>query len=144
MKYKRFKEAFDYLKQIERITSQKDLAEILHKTPETVNRVVAGKGNNPTDRFMLDFARAFSTIFNEDYLVKGKGQLLKEPDGTEPEDNSGPQETESDIVRRFLDHIAFLQGQIIEKDKEIERLHSIIEKFTPMVGKEESKKIMNV
>lgn len=143
MKYKRFKEAFDYLRQTERILNQKDLADILHKTPETVSRVISGKGNNPTDKFLLDFARAFADIFNEDYLVKGSGQLLKQP-VILPEGKEGSGEPENEIVRRFLDHITFLQGQMIEKDKEIERLHSIIEKFAPVVGKEESKKIINV
>ena len=144
MKYKRFKEAFDYLKQTERIVNQKNLADILHKTPETVSKVVSGKGNNPTDKFMLDFARAFSDIFNEEYIINGLGQLLKEPNDTPQEKKETAEEPDGDIVRRFLEHITFLQGQITEKDKEIERLHSIIEKFTSLVGKEDSKKMANV
>lgn len=140
IKYKRFKEAFDYLKRINRIVNQKNLADILHKTPETVSKVVSGKGNNPTDKFMLDFARAFSDIFNEDYLVKGEGVLLKEQDPPKDEKPEAPDIEEKDIVRKFLDHVSFLEGQINEKDKEIKRLHSIIEKFAPIIKKEEDGK----
>lgn len=144
-KYKRFKEAFEYLKQTERIVTQKDLADILHKTPETVSRVIAGKGDNPTDKFLLDFARAFSDIFNESYLVSGNGQLLKEQSTIQQEITENNKEPEKEIIRRFLDHISFLEDQIKEKDKEIERLHSIIEKFSPLFGKEEeNKKMVNV
>lgn len=140
MRYKRFKEALDHLRKIGRIANQKQLADILYKTPETISRVVSGKGNNPTDKFMLDFARAFSDIFNEDYLVKGEGVLLKEQDPPQDEKPEAPDIEEKDIVRKFLDHVSFLEGQINEKDKEIKRLHSIIEKFAPIIKKEEDGK----
>ena len=140
MRYKRFKEAFDHLRKTGRIVNQKNLADILYKTPETVSKVVSGKGNNPTEKFMLDFARAFSDIFNEDYLVNGRGVLLKEQEPPQDEKPETPEIEEKDIVRKFLDHVSFLERQINEKDKEITRLHSIIEKFAPIIKKEEDGK----
>lgn len=77
LRYKRFKEAFDYLKSIGRIDNQKDLADILHKTPETISRVMAGSGNNPTEKFMFFFAKAFAHDLNEEYLVEGTGELIR-------------------------------------------------------------------
>lgn len=151
IKYKRFKEAFDYLKLIERISNQKDLADILHKTPETISRVVSGKGNNPTDKFLIDFARAFSDVFNEDYILHGNGVLLKEQsikqlDSVEEteEQNEKVIWYRGELVKRDK-IISFLQKQIDIKDKEIDRLHTIIEKFSPMTEKEgEAKKVIGV
>lgn len=139
LRYKRFKEAFDYLKSIGRIDNQKDLADILHKTPETISRVMAGSGNNPTEKFMFLFAKAFAHDLNEEYLVNGTGELIR----VKPENEQyklGDQryiEHLEEKLKKAESEILFYKQQIAIKDeqyrdlrKDNERLHEYIERLT--------------
>ena len=139
LRYKRFKEAFDYLKSIGRIDNQKDLADILHKTPETISRVMAGSGNNPTEKFMFFFAKAFAHDLNEEYLVKGTGELIR----VIPENEQyklGDQryiEHLEEKLKKVESEILFYKQQIAIKDeqyrdlrKDNERLYEYVDRLT--------------
>ena len=139
LRYKRFKEAFDYLKSIGRIDNQKDLADILHKTPETISRVMAGSGNNPTEKFMFLFAKAFAHDFNEEYLVNGAGELIR----VIPENEQyklGDQryiEHLEEKLKKAESEILFYKQQIAIKDeqyrdlrKDNERLYEYVDRLT--------------
>ena len=139
LRYKRFKEAFDYLKSIGRIDNQKDLADILHKTPETISRIMAGSGNNPTEKFMFFFAKAFAHDLNEEYLIKGTGELIR----VIPENEQyklGDQryiEHLEEKLKKAESEILFYKHQIAIKDeqyrdlrKDNERLHEYVERLT--------------
>lgn len=139
LRYKRFKEAFDYLKSIGRIDNQKDLADILHKTPETISRIMAGSGNNPTEKFMFFFAKAFAHDLNEEYLVKGTGELIR----VIPENEQyklGDQryiEHLEEKLKKAESEILFYKQQIAIKDeqyrdlrKDNERLYEYVERLT--------------
>lgn len=139
LRYKRFKEAFDYLKSIGRIDNQKDLADILHKTPETISRVMAGSGNNPTEKFMFFFAKAFAHDLNEEYLVKGTGELIR----VIPENEQyklGDQryiEHLEEKLKKAESEILFYKQQIAIKDeqyrdlrKDNERLYEYVDRLT--------------
>lgn len=139
LRYKRFKEAFDYLKSIGRIDNQKDLADILHKTPETISRVMAGSGNNPTEKFMFFFAKAFAHDLNEEYLVNGTGELIR----VIPENEQyklGDQryiEHLEEKLKKAESEILFYKQQIAIKDeqyrdlrKDNERLYELVDRLT--------------
>ena len=139
LRYKRFKEAFDYLKSIGRIDNQKDLAEILHKTPETISRIMAGSGNNPTEKFMFFFAKAFAHDLNEEYLVNGTGELIR----VIPENEQyklGDQryiEHLEEKLKKAESEILFYKQQIAIKDeqyrdlrKDNERLYEYVDRLT--------------
>lgn len=140
LRYKRFTEAFEYLKEIGRIDNQKDLAEILRKTPETISRVVKGSGNNPTEKFMFDFAKAFAREINEEYLIEGIGELIR----TIPENEQyklGDQhyiEQLEEKLKKTEAEVQFYKQQIELKDEQyrdaknvIERLNRIIDRLVP-------------
>ena len=140
LRYKRFTEAFEYLKEIGRIDNQKDLAEILRKTPETISRVVKGSGNNPTEKFMFDFAKAFAREINEEYLIEGIGELIR----TIPENEQyklGDQhyiEQLEEKLKKAEAEVRFYKQQIELKDEQyrdaknvIERLNRIIDRLVP-------------
>ena len=146
LRYKRFREAFDYLKNIGRISNQKDLADILHKTPETISRIMAGSGNNPTEKFMFFFAKAFSQDVNEEYIMNGTGELV----GYNPESKQyklGDQhyiESLEEQLKKTESEVLFYRQQIAIKDeqykdlrKDNERLYSLIESLTQQQGKRE-------
>lgn len=139
LRYKRFKEAFDYLKSIGRIDNQKDLADILHKTPETISRVMAGSGNNPTEKFMFLFAKAFAHDLNEEYLINGTGELIR----VIPENEQyklGDQryiEHLEEKLKKAESEILFYKQQIAIKDeqyrdlrKDNERLYEYVDRLT--------------
>ena len=139
LRYKRFKEAFDYLKSIGRIDNQKDLADILHKTPETISRVMAGSGNNPTEKFMFFFFFFFAHDLNEEYLVKGTGELIR----VIPENEQyklGDQryiEHLEEKLKKVESEILFYKQQIAIKDeqyrdlrKDNERLYEYVDRLT--------------
>lgn len=131
----RFKEAFDYLKENGIINNQKDLAEKLRVTQETITRVMKCQGNNPSDKFLEKFAAIFKDIFNESYIINGVGTLLviKEP----------KLENQVSIIESLLKQlenkdkqlenrdktIAHYEQQIVMKDKKIEELTAIINSF---------------
>lgn len=148
MKSIRFKEAFDYLKKKGIISSQKDLAEKIRVTPETITRVLKCQGKNPTDNFIEKFARTFRDEFNESYLLSGIGCLLKN-DPVAGSDND--EKTHSFIIeKQFVQlenkdkTISFLQQEILTRDEEIQRLLAVIEKFSPANNPEsKDKKIGN-
>lgn len=151
LRYKRFTEAFEYLKEIGRIDNQKDLAEILRKTPETISRVVKGSGNNPTEKFMFDFAKAFAREINEEYLIEGIGELIR----TIPENEQyklGDQhyiEQLEEKLKKAEAEVRFYKQQIELKDEQyrdaknvIERLNRIIDRLVP--PKENKKDLASV
>ncbi len=146
LRYKRFTEAFEYLKEIGRIDNQKDLAEILHKTPETISRVVKGSGNNPTEKFMFDFAKAFAREINEEYLMEGIGELVRTIPENEQYNLSDQRYIEQleNKLKKAEDEVQFYKQQIKLKDEQyrdarndIERLNRIIEQLLP---RQENKK----
>lgn len=133
---KRLQEAVSYLNKTERITSQQELADLLGYARANVSRYLNGE---PTQKFVSKFAVVFSDIFNSDYLLRGEGQLLKKPSVVEPStsvtdaDNLG-------IQQHLMQQVKFLQNQIIAKDKElqdrnkeIERLHGIIDYLKTLI-----------
>ena len=139
LRYKRFKEAFDYLKSIGRIDNQKDLADILHKTPETISRIMAGSGKKKKEKFMFFFAKAFAHDLNEEYLIKGTGELIR----VIPENEQyklGDQryiEHLEEKLKKAESEILFYKQQIAIKDeqyrdlrKDNERLHEYVERLT--------------
>ena len=139
LRYKRFKEAFDYLKSIGRIDNQKDLADILHKTPETISRVMAGSGNNPTEKFMFFFAKAFAHDFNEEYLINGTGELIRVITENEQYKLGDQRYIEhlEEKLKKAESEILFYKQQIAIKDeqyrdlrKDNERLYEYVDRLT--------------
>ena len=120
LKSNRFKEAVDYLKETGRINSQKDLAETLHVTQETISRVLKCQGKNPTDKFLINFARVFYEDFNEEYILNGEGELLKilNSERLPLGDKLTFEDLKIELKKKEAD-ISFLKQQIIGKDNDI-------------------------
>lgn len=74
----RLLEAFEHLRNIGEIHTQKDLAERMNATPQNVSRALKGIDSVLTDNFLRRFNHAFGDIFQDDWLISGDGQMLKE------------------------------------------------------------------
>lgn len=75
-KQQRFKSAFDYLRSIGAIHTQKDLADKIGASCSNVCSALKGVEKVLTDRFLIRFNAAFSEKFNTDWLLTGKGEML--------------------------------------------------------------------
>ena len=73
----RFKSAVDYLKNNGLVHKQKDVAEKMGSTEPNISAALRGVGTVLTDKFLYRFNRAFGSIFEDNWLKKGEGQMLK-------------------------------------------------------------------
>jgi hypothetical protein len=76
MKKDRLKRAYDCLRSKGAIHTQKDLAESMGYAQETVSRAFKGDEKYLTDNFLLHLNKSFGSIFNDDWLVAGKDEML--------------------------------------------------------------------
>ena len=81
-KQQRFKSAFDYLRSIGAIHTQKDLADKIGASQSNVCSALKGVEKVLTDRFLIRFNAAFSEKFNTDWLLTGEGEMLRDQSTT--------------------------------------------------------------
>lgn len=77
-KKNRFYDAFQYLRSIGIVHTQKDLAERIGSSQANISSALKGVERVLTDRFLHRFNIAFDGIFNEDWLLYGKGTMLNQ------------------------------------------------------------------
>ena len=75
-KRERLNLAYNHLKSIGRIHTQKDLAEKMGATPQNVSAALKGSASVLTDRFLIRLNEAFYGMFNLDWLITGIGEML--------------------------------------------------------------------
>lgn len=76
-KQERLKVAFDYLKSKGIIHRQKDIAEKMGSTEPNVSAALKGVEKVLTEKFLTRFNMAFGSVFSEDWLLTGEGDMLK-------------------------------------------------------------------
>lgn len=82
-KYKRFQEAYEYLKSRGVFHSKTELAEMLGRTRAHVSGAYHGKEPFMNDSFLRSFCKKFPEI-NIDYLLYGEGEMVNTPNASEP------------------------------------------------------------
>lgn len=83
-KNERLKTAYQYLKGRGVVHTQKDLAEKMGATPPNVSSAFNGVESVLTDKFLYRFNNAFDDIFNIDWLLCEKGEMLKQKNEASP------------------------------------------------------------
>lgn len=78
------KEAYDYLRSNGVIHTQSSIAEKTKYNKSAVSQALRGIEAYVTGNFVSAFNEAFGGIFNEEYLLKGEGTLLKEGVDVQP------------------------------------------------------------
>lgn len=73
----RFNKAYDYLKSIGVIHTQKDVAEKMEATAPNVSSALKGVDSVLTDKFLSRFNEAFGKVFNDEWLMTGEGDMLR-------------------------------------------------------------------
>lgn len=73
---KRLHEAYEHLRQFFGIHTQTDFAEVLKYSRVYISSALNGNEKNLTDKLFKNICEAFPGVFNLDYLLTGKGDLL--------------------------------------------------------------------
>lgn len=69
----RLNEAYEYIRSVGRIHTQKDLANIMRSSTSTVSKALSGEPKSLTEKFILRFNHAFGDIFETDWLLGKEG-----------------------------------------------------------------------
>lgn len=144
---KRLHEAYEYLRRFFGIHTQTDFAEVLKYSRVYISAALNGNEKNLTDKLFTNICEEFPGVFNLDYLLTGKGDLLaveedaKTEDITEPAGNNSSPTNNSDtaiimsktfemmlkpIMEAHDKLVATLEKQIADKDAQIKRQADII------------------
>ena len=78
----RINEAFLYLKNKGIVHTQKDVAKAMGASASNVSSALSGVESVLTDKFMSRFNEAFGDMFNEEWFLSGKGEMLKGTDAS--------------------------------------------------------------
>lgn len=73
----RINAAYDYLRGIGIVTSQQNVADKMNVRKESVSKAFNGNKSYLTRTFILKFNNAFDNIFNNEWLMEEKGEMLK-------------------------------------------------------------------
>ena len=75
-KTERFNAAFEHLRHIGVIKTQKDVGDKMGSTSQNVGQALQGNPKVLTDRFLMRFIQAFPDIFSMQWLFTGDGSML--------------------------------------------------------------------
>lgn len=87
--------AFQHLRSMGIIETQTNVAERTGYNKSAVSHALKGTSGYVTENFVSAFNEAFGGIFNEDYLLRGEGTLLK--DGGQDEAPKKPHRTPNEV-----------------------------------------------
>lgn len=59
------------------VRRQKDISDTLHSAPSVVSCAVHGHPNGCTQSFIFKLNEAYGSLFNPEWLISGKGHMLK-------------------------------------------------------------------
>ena len=132
-KFERINAIYKHLRDTGRVHTQKDFARLLDCTYATLSFALNGREHYLTDNLFKRIALSLGDEFNRDWVLTGEGEMLVQKSGDV---------TSSTVVGNNVngnginitnaaesETIALLREQLAIKDKEIERLHAIIEKL---------------
>ena len=75
-KKERLNAAYEHLRHIDAIRTQKDVADKMSSTSQNVSQALQGNPKVLTDRFLMRFLTAFPDIFSMQWLFTGSGTML--------------------------------------------------------------------
>jgi hypothetical protein len=99
-KQKRLQEVYEYLRRWYDIHTQMDLANSLRYSRNAISLALNGNEKYLTDKLFQNICEVFPDVFNLDYLLTGKGELLLEHQ--EPEQQTSEPIDHSSLVNALL------------------------------------------
>lgn len=133
----RIGQAFEYLRSIGQAHIQQDVANKMKIGKATVSRAFGGNEKYLTDKFIHRFNMTYDNMFNEEWLLEGKGEMLKSGINQTSHGDNSPNINCSDYNYSFasldkaLDEISEMRKALTDalsvNQKHTDRLLSIIE-----------------
>ena len=128
-KRERFVAAYDVLRHRGLAFKHQDVADKMGASRPNVSAAMNGDEKNLTDKFLKRFNDAYGGLFNDEWLLTGKGEMLR-PIISQTVNGAGNNSVNvNSDLSKALEEIA-AQRRVTEKAQEqIDRLLSIIEKM---------------
>lgn len=130
----RLNEVYYYLKGKNEITNQKDLADKMSYSRTSISKALNGYEDYLTDSFMKKLDASFPNTFNLDWLLKGKGKMLKE----EVNESAISMTSEPKVDYGSAAIINLLKEQLSEKQEEINRLYREIGRLEAQINNKDA------
>jgi len=132
-KTERFSKAYMYLQNMGTFRNQTDAGKKSGQSRSNISAALNGKESILTDSFLRKFNKAFGSIFSDEWLIDGIGEMLKYPEISTPIVNNqvgnGNHFNSDMTVNQFMVELA-AQRKLTEKAQEqMDRLITIIEKL---------------
>lgn len=115
-KKQRIQAAYEHLRSIGLVHTQKDVAIAMKSTQQNVSAAFGGNEKVLTDRFIARFNAAFDDIFDVNWIITGNGSMLV---GSPPEDANSARML--DIIRQQAEEIGKLKQRISDLTQQIEK-----------------------
>ncbi len=132
---KRFKCAFEYLKNKGLIHSKAQLATKMGYSRSVVSNAYNGNDDYANEKFLGKFCETFPDIFNYEWLARGEGDMLVDHTAAPPEMAQGEKKSteqtnvSSDIIHQLVQQNAALIELLKTKESSMERVVSDIEQI---------------
>ena len=127
----RLKEVYEHVRKYCGIHTQKDFAEVLHKSRNAITLALNGNEAYLTDKLFRNICEAFPGVFDLDYLLTGEGTLLSmsdhEPEQQEKADASPTDEMSANLLEiyaRMIRGVDDLRMQLKEELAEVQSVKS--------------------
>ena len=124
---------YDYLRSIGRIHTRKELADRLGTRPESISQALNGSDKYLTDNLFKKLALEFGDVFSREWLETGDGEMLASQSINHVEKSTvvgnNVQGNGIHINAPESEAVTLLRQQLAEKEAEIVRLHTIIDKL---------------
>lgn len=132
------KEVYDYLRAHHGLHTQKDFAAALHITRPVLSSAMNGNEAYLTKNLFQKICAAYPGIFNLDYLLTGRGELLlpiPRPEGQQVNDIQEVKYTSNlfDLAMQVIKDNEALHRQL---QASIAELRSLIDRYGPIPGTE--------
>jgi len=132
-KTERFSKAYMYLQNMGTFRNQTDAGKKSGQSRSNISAALNGKESILTDSFLRKFNKAFGSLFSDEWLIDGIGEMLKYPEISTPIVNNqvgnGNHFNSDMTVNQFMVELA-AQRKLTEKAQEqMDRLITIIEKL---------------
>ena len=115
----RFKEAFDWLDRKGKVKTKKQLATMMGYDRSVVSNAYNGSDDYANEKFLAKFCDAFPGLFNYEWLVNGKGEMLANECKKEP---MSLEERFDDLMKQQKQLLSILEADRDSYTRVIEKL----------------------
>ncbi len=75
-KKERFLQAYNYLREKGLVHTQRNVSERMQTSDSNISKAIHGEEKYLTDKFLRRFNRAYNSMFNEEWLIFGEGEMF--------------------------------------------------------------------